>query len=105
MQIKGTPPGATAGQPRAAEEDAKLRAACRDLEAVFLNLLMTQMRKTVPKSSLVGGGNQEEIFRSMLDSETTKNMARAGGMGLADMLYRQLSPTVGGKIDKGQAPR
>lgn len=105
MQIKGTPPGPATGQPRAADEDAKLRQACRDLEAVFLNILMTQMRKTVPKGGLVGGSNQEEIVRSMLDSETSKNMARAGGMGLADTLYRQLSPNGGGKNDKGQAPR
>ena len=30
---------------------------------------------------------------SMLDGEMTKNMAKAGGMGLADMLYRQLRMT------------
>lgn len=109
MEIKGTPPAAKPGGPaaKAAAEDAKLRAACTELEAVFLNILLTQMRKTVPKGGLTGGGNQEEIFRSLLDSETTKNMARAGGVGLADTLYRQLSPTAGAARktnNKGQAP-
>ncbi len=110
MDIKTTgplpakPPQAAAGD--AAKQDAKLKAACTEMEAVFLNLLMTQMRRTVPKSKLMGeGSNAEEIMRSMLDSETTKNMAKAGGIGLADMLYRQLSPNANKTVYKGQAPK
>lgn len=87
-----------------AKEDAKLKAACTDMEAVFLNILWQQMRRSVPKNTLFGQSNQEEIMRSMLDSEMTKNMAQAGGVGLADTLYRQLTLTAN-KPDKGQAPR
>lgn len=76
-----------------AKEDAKLKAACTEMEAVFLNLLLTQMRRTVPKNSLSGESSQQEMMRSMLDSEMTKDMAKAGGTGLADMLYRQLTLT------------
>lgn len=76
-----------------AKEDAKLKAACTEMEAVFLNLLLTQMRRTIPKNSLSGESSQQEMMRSMLDSEMTKNMAKAGGTGLADMLYRQLTLT------------
>lgn len=108
MEIKPTGQGALKPQVAAgdaAKEDAKLKAACTEMEAVFLNLLMTQMRRTVPKSKLMGeGSNPEEIMRSMLDGETTKNMAKAGGIGLADMMYRQLSPNVKKTVNKGQAP-
>ncbi|MBP1764269.1 MAG: flgJ [Firmicutes bacterium] len=72
------------------EEDKKMREACRGMEAVFLNLMLSQMRAAVPKSSLTGSSNQEETMRSMLDTEMTKNLAEAGGIGLADMIYRQL---------------
>ena len=72
------------------QEDKKLKAACRDMEAVFLNMLLSRMRETVPKNGLTNSGKQD-IVQSMLDSEMTQNMARAGGTGLADMLYRQLS--------------
>lgn len=111
MQIKATPPlppaGKTPGTAAGASDpqDAKLKAACTDMEAVFLNMLLAQMRRTVPKSTIMGeGGNQEEIMRSLLDSEMTKNMAKAGGIGLADMLYRQLSQSTHKTVDKGQAP-
>lgn len=112
MEIKAASPVVAGGvkPPKAAagasdKQDAKLKAACADLEAVFLNLLLTQMRRTVPKDKLMGGGHQEEIMQSMLDGETTKNMAKAGGIGLADMMYRQLSPNVNKTVNKGQAPK
>ncbi len=72
-----------------AKDDAKLKATCKDMEAMFLNMMMADMRKTVQKSKLVDTST-EDMMTSMLDSEMTKNMASAGGMGLADMLYRQL---------------
>ncbi len=86
----GAATGATTGQQA---EDKKLKAACRDMEAVFLNILLSRMRATVPKSDLTGS-KQEELLQSMLDTELTQNMARAGGSGLADMLYKQLTQPV-----------
>jgi flagellar protein FlgJ len=79
------------------KDDTKLKKTCQDMEAMFLNMLMADMRKTVQKSKLVDS-SKEEIMTSMLDSEMTKDMAKAGGMGLADMLYRQLRITA--KNDK-----
>ncbi|WP_245867487.1 hypothetical protein SPSIL_043500 [Sporomusa silvacetica DSM 10669] len=89
-QVKTT---ATATATTATGEDAKLKAACQDMEAVFLNMMMTRMRATVPKDGLFGNSQEEQMLTSMLDTELTKNMAQAGGMGLADMLYHQLSKT------------
>lgn len=96
----------SAGLTKAAQskDDAKLKAVCQDMEAVFLNILMQQMRKTVPKSSLLGDNSGEDIMKSMLDSEMTKNMAKAGGIGIADMLYRQLTLPVTTST-KSQAPK
>ena len=74
---------------QASKDDVKLKKTCQDMEAMFLNMMMADMRKTVQKSELVDT-SKEEIMTSMLDGEVTKNMASAGGIGLADMLYRQL---------------
>ena len=92
-----------------AAADAKLKATCQEMEAVFLNLMLKQMRETVPKGNLLGNTQAEQTFTSMLDTELTKNMAKAGGMGLADMLYRQLSKTAAAvttvNTDKSQASK
>lgn len=75
----------------AGQDDQKLRATCKEMESVFLNYMLTQMRATVPKVTLMGDNSKTDIMQSMLDSELSKNMAQAGGIGLADMIYRQLS--------------
>jgi peptidoglycan hydrolase FlgJ len=91
----------------AKQDDAKLKAACTEFEAVFMNLMLGEMRKTIPKDKLLPESSGEDIMKSMLDTEMTKNMAHAGGMGLADMLYRQLTLTnsTANIPNKGQAPR
>ena len=74
-----------------AEDNAKLKKACQEMEGVFLNMLLKSMRATVPKSSLSGYGMQAETMQSMFDMEMTRNMASAGGTGIANMMYRDLT--------------
>ena len=74
-----------------AHTDAELRKACEELESVFLEQLLKEMRRTVPKDDLFGGGRGEDVFQSMFDQEIAKKMAGRGGIGLAEILYRQLS--------------
>ena len=82
--------GNEAGTKPLSVEEKKMREACRGMEALFLNMMLSKMRDTVPKSELTGSSSQENIMRSMLDTEMTKNLAETGGIGLADMIYRQL---------------
>lgn len=86
-------------------DDKKLKSVCREMESVFLNIMLTRMRATVPKSDLLPDRSKEEIMQSMLDSEMTKSMAQAGGIGIADMLYRQLSVSYNTSTVKSQAPK
>lgn len=86
-------------------DDAKLKSVCRDMESVFLNIMLSKMRDTIPQSDLLPDRSKEKVMQSMLDSELTKNMAQAGGMGLADMLYRQLSLQGNSINTKSQAPK
>lgn len=76
---------------QAEKDDAKLKSVCKDFEAMFLNLMYSKMRETVPDNTLIGTSHGEKIIQSMLDTEMTKNMADAGGVGIAAMMYKQLS--------------
>ena len=40
---------------------------------------------------IITKGQHEEIFEDMLIEEQSKESTKAGGIGLADMLYKQLS--------------
>jgi len=76
--------------------DAGLKNACEEMEALFLHYLLSEMRKSIPKSGLIDGGHAEEIYTSRMDAELAKQMAHSGGMGLSRMLLEQMSAVSSG---------
>ncbi len=74
---------AKAGSPEA------LKGAATQFEAMFINMMMKSMRDATPQDELTGS-EQSKMFTGMLDQQMSQNMAKRG-VGLADMLIRQLS--------------
>jgi flagellar protein FlgJ len=74
---------AKAGSPEA------LKGAATQFEAMFINMMMKSMREATPQDELTGS-EQSKMFTGMLDQQMSQNMAKRG-VGLADMLIRQLS--------------
>ena len=74
------------------ENGGRLREACSEFEALFINLLLKELRATVGKSGLMDGGQAEEVYTGMMDTEMARDLAAKGGIGLAAILYRQLDP-------------
>jgi peptidoglycan hydrolase FlgJ len=75
-------------------DEEKLKKACKDFEAIFIHKMIKNMRATVPKSTLLGGGSEQEIYLSMFDEELSKSLAAKGGVGLGKILQRNLSQKV-----------
>lgn len=73
----------------APDKEQKLREAAQGFEAIFLNKLWQEMRATVPKNGYLHS-QQEEQYLSMFDQELSQKLADAGGIGLGEMLYKQL---------------
>ncbi|OON61013.1 flagellar rod assembly protein/muramidase FlgJ [Massilia sp. KIM] len=74
--------GAKAGSPGA------LKEAATQFEAMFINMMMKSMRDATPQEGMLDN-QQTKMFTSMLDQQTSQNLAKRG-MGLADVLVRQL---------------
>lgn len=73
-------------------QDDELKEACTEFESYFLNMMFKSMRKTVVSNGgIFGKSNAEKIFQDMLDEQMTDKMAKQGGIGLANMMYKQLS--------------
>ena len=68
----------------------KLREACEGFESIFIQKMWQEMRKTVPQNGMMHG-KEEHYWQDMYDQELAKKMTSAGGIGLADMMYEQLS--------------
>jgi peptidoglycan hydrolase FlgJ len=68
---------------------AKARAAAQDFEAVFLNSMFQQMFANVGNGPFSGGPGAA-IWRSFLTDEYAKSFVKAGGIGIADQVQREL---------------
>ena len=74
-----------------AQRNQDIKDASIQLEAIFLKMMYGEMWKTVPKDKLFGDDNAMDIWRDMYHEELTKNIAQNGGIGLQDLIYRQLT--------------
>ena len=81
--------------PGLSREDQKLKESAEEFEAVFISLMLSQMRNSVMKSDLFGKGQEEEVWNSMMDQELAKTWAKNDGVGLANLLFQQLQQTTG----------
>jgi len=94
--MNATTPQAPVGLKEAAPaadtlKEKKLRKACNEFEALLVKQMIDAMRSSVPKSGLIDGGYAEQMYQSMYDDELAKEMSAGKGMGIGDILYKQLS--------------
>jgi Rod binding domain-containing protein len=80
---------ATTATPAATDKVAKAKAAGEDFEAVFLNSMFQQMFAGVGQGPF-SGGNGANIWRSFLTDEYSKSFVKAGGVGIAPIVQREL---------------
>ncbi|UAL09415.1 rod-binding protein [Caulobacter segnis] len=73
-----------------AAKRAKIGETAKTFEASFLSVMMQQMFEGVKTSEPFGGGNGEEMFKSMLTDAMSKQVTKAGGIGLAPTIQREM---------------
>ena len=59
-------------------------------EAMFIQMMLKSMRDAVPKGGLFNS-NDMETYTEMADQQIAINLAKSGGIGLADVITRQLT--------------
>jgi flagellar protein FlgJ len=80
-------------QPTSVAEMAKrkdIAATAQSFEASFLSIMLGQMFQGVEVEQPFGGGNGEAMFKSFLTDAIGKDMAKAGGVGVADAVGREM---------------
>ena len=82
-----------AGRATSEADREKLQKACQEFEAIFLNMMLKQMRGSVMEGDLTEKSHARKIFEEMHDEELSKAMSEGKGIGLAQQLYQQLTAT------------
>ena len=71
--------------------EGALRAAAQQFEATFIQEMMRTMRQSCIKSDLYES-NSLETFEGMFDKEISLQISKRGGLGVADLLVKNLQP-------------
>lgn len=84
--------------------DEKLRDASKMYEKLFLSQMLKAMRSTVHESGFIKQNAAEKLFRDEMDAESVNNWAdQKGGVGLADMIYKNLMEKYGVQLGVREA--
>ena len=76
-------------------DPAALREVAGQFEALFIQSMLRNMREASLADPLFGSSDQHEMYQDMLDQQLSVEMASGRGLGLAEMLVRQMSGQVG----------
>lgn len=75
------------------QSDDTLRAAAKQFEALFLQMVMKSMRDATPTDSMMDN-EQSKMYQGMLDQQLSLNLSQSKGAGLSEVIFRQIG---GGK--------
>ena len=72
-----------------------LSGAAKQFESVFVQMMLKAMRDTVPEGGLFES-EQSDFYEGMFDQQISLNIANGKGIGLAEVIERQMSGIQGG---------
>lgn len=87
--------------------DEALHEVARRFEGLFIEMMLKSMRDSVQKGGLMES-QAGDMYQQMYDRQIADNMSSGRGLGLAEMMVRQLTAqggTVGAAPIVGAAPR
>ena len=76
------------------KDKEQLKKVSQELEAIFLNMMFSQMKSTIIKSDLVKEAPGHEIWQSMFNEKIAEESSKGKSIGLADMIYKQISTNI-----------
>ena len=79
-----------AAAPKATGDAAKAEWASKEYESVFISQFLGSMFSGIKTDGITGGGQGEEMFRSLMVNEYAKGLQQRGGFGLAAQMKTQL---------------
>ena len=77
-------------KPTNATDVASQAKAAQEFESFFLTQMLEHMFAGIETDGYFGGGYGEGVYRSMMLQEYGRVLAKAGGIGIADMVNREL---------------
>lgn len=81
-------------------DPAALREVASQFEALFLQTMLKNMREASLGDDILGNNDQHDMYQDMMDQQLALEMASGKGIGLAEMLVRQLGGDAASEISR-----
>ncbi len=76
------------------QDNKALKEACDELESYMLSMMFKQMKSSMLSGdSLIAKGDYESMFEDTYINNLCDEMVKAGGIGLSDAMYKQMTNT------------
>lgn len=82
--------GPTAASTAELAKRGKIKETADKFESSFLSVMMQSMFEGVKTPEPFGGGQGEEMFKSLLTDAMAKEVTKAGGVGLSSTVQREM---------------
>ncbi len=99
MRIDRLPPN-----PQQTDRNSPLWKAAESMEANFLKEMMRNMRKTVQESPEMQNNRGFQLFRGMLDEQYAEKAAATQGIGLTELIVKQVMEAQENASMRGKVP-
>ncbi len=83
-------------------EAKRIKAVAQDVEAIFLRQLVSAMRSPVFGDASAASGSRQ-IYEDMVNDRLATAMSKGGGIGLADLIARDMLRRAATKISSSSA--
>jgi flagellar protein FlgJ len=83
------------------EPDAALKAVAQQFESIFMNMLLKSMREATPQEGLFDS-EQSKLYTQLFDQQLVQKLSTGKGIGLADMMIKQLTRSGMAVADQAQ---
>lgn len=77
------------------QSDEALRAAAKQFEALFLQMVLKSMREATPTNGMMDN-EQTKMYQGLLDQQLALNLSQSKGAGLSEVIFRQIGGGNGG---------
>ena len=82
--------GAKPLQPATPQQRARIEHTAKDFEGQLISMMLQPMFEGLSTSGPFGGGEAESTYRSFMVDAFGKQMAKAGGIGIAAPVVREM---------------
>lgn len=88
------------------DREGAMAELAQQFEALLVKMMLSSMRSA---NEVFGEDNplnssESQMYQDMLDQQLTVSLSQGGGIGLADIIRRQLDPSAGGARADGSSP-